>query len=600
MPTSRVATKAKIRYVNYSLFDIPEDALPVPIAKETVCSICGENVPGGSYECPNCGVLIKDVPDLPAIEGSFAWEVVSKNYNGVYRIYRLKDGTPVCNCKSFLFQRGVQADESGFIVCKHMKGEVMVMPANGFQKLHPWQEIILKKLGVTPAEGLSSEQANFIIEKILSQIGIDYHEFVDLAKSNPSYELLPLYSFGVELEGLIRNREEMKEKLEENNIKAVVTGYSHAMQNGIWRVGDDGSVRRNMSVEEQRDFRSMELTSPKLWGKAGFDEIKKVLAIWNSVGGAVNASCGFHVHVDAWDYSRDELGRLALVWAKIEPIVYYMVSKSRRRNTYCCWLRRSPQNVNGVIDPFTLRVSVNRYCAINFDAFNHYKTIEFRIHQGTMNPDKIINWIIFCLKLTQKVKEGLKHSHFSDNPTIEEVLDRLGIVNNSIPMIRKCREFLLARYKKFATEAEQEENTPSVFTNYNDFLNEIREGVQGRINMLFGDRHLKTYFPTINLNFFPSNHVKSLFYTTPSRRITISYENVIQLIDEATDGVINFPSLSSESSGRVYQVRYDSESETITCNCRAFRTHGRCLHAIAVARAMYLRDTLEKTKNLDF
>ena len=595
MPTSRVATKAKIRYVNYSLFDIPEDALPVPIAKETVCSICGENVPGGSYECPNCGVLIKDVPDLPAIEGSFAWEVVSKNHNGIYRIYRLKDGTPVCNCKSFLFQRGVQADESGFIVCKHMKGELLVMPANGFQKLHPWQEIILKKLGVTPAEGLSSEQANFIIEKILSQIGIDYHEFVDLAKSNPSYELLPLYSFGVELEGLIRNREEMKEKLEENNIKAVVTGYSHAMQNGIWRVGDDGSVRRNMSVEEQRDFRSMELTSPKLWGKAGFDEIKKVLAIWNSVGGAVNASCGFHVHVDAWDYSRDELGRLALVWAKIEPIVYYMVSKSRRRNTYCCWLRRSPQNVNGVIDPFTLRVSVNRYCAINFDAFNHYKTIEFRIHQGTMNPDKIINWIIFCLKLTQKVKEGLKHSHFSDNPTIEEVLDKLGIVENSIPIIRKCREFLIARYNAFKrAESDREPDIPD----YYGFLGEIKEFIRTKVNEVFTNRFGMESLVYRNSG-LPDNHMRNLASLAPSRRLSISYDEVSRLIRESTDGVINFPSLSSDSIG-AYQVRYDSENETLTCNCRAFRTHGRCLHAIAVARAMFLRDTLEKTKNLDF
>jgi len=99
------------------------------------------------------------------------------------------------------------------------------------------------------------------------------------------------------------------------------------MRNKTWKVGDDGSVRRNMSVEEQREYKSMELTSPKLFGCEGFDEIKKVLSIWREIGGIVNSSCGFHVHVDAWNYSRDDLRRLSLVWAKIEPVIYYLVSK---------------------------------------------------------------------------------------------------------------------------------------------------------------------------------------------------------------------------------------------------------------------------------
>lgn len=82
--------------------------------------------------------------------------------------------------------------------------------------------------------------------------------------------------------------------------------------------------------------------------------------------------------------------------------------------------------------------------------YQTYKTVEFRIHQGTMNADKVIYWVVFCLKLVQKVKEGLKWYHFSDNPTIEEVLEKIGITTNAILIIKKTREYLLERYQYFS------------------------------------------------------------------------------------------------------------------------------------------------------
>lgn len=607
MPVPRTATKTRIKYVNYNLFDVlNKDAPSVLETKKVTCSFCGRNVPENSYECPNCGALTEYVPELlPTFSNTFAWSVESQNYNGAYQIYRLQDESSVCTCKSFLLQRGIQTDELGFVVCKHIKeGELPPSATDKFQKIQPWQEVILKKIGVTPAEGLSFDQANFIIHELLSQNGISFAEFTALLKNNPFInELLPPYSFGVELEGLIRSRDDFQEKLYNNDIKAVLTNYDHTMRNGTWKIGDDGSVRRSLSQEEQRDFRSMELTSPKLWGYEGFREIRRVLSIWREIGGAVNASCGFHVHIDAFGFTRDELKRLVLVWAKIEPVIFYLVSKSRRHNSFCCWLRKNSGAAANIIDPFISRIEMNRYHALNLDAVNHYKTVEFRIHQGTMNPDKVINWVIFCLKLVQKVKEGLKHYHFSEEPSIEEVLDRLGIIENSIPIIKNCREFLISRYRKFKAEAEAREHTVD-FSSYNDFLNEVRREVMPRVNVTFRDRYMMSSFSFPDIANLPIGHIKRLLSVLPSRNLSIGYREVIQLLDEATDGVIGgvirFPSLSSNSSGRTYQVTYDSENETITCNCRAFRTNGHCLHTIAVARAIFIRNKLQQLEKFDF
>lgn len=557
-----------------------------------VCSVCGSAITENTYECPGCGVIIKKAPKRKhKPDRELIRTVESNNYNGEYRVYRLSDGTPFCDCLSFLFQRGT-VEENGVITCKHIRSTGVTFSSSSFKKVTDWQRTLLKKLGVTINDKLSAEQAYWIVSDLLKKMGVDYHNFISLLKSNPSYELLPLYSFGVELEGLIRNREQLNRKLQENNIRSILTGYSHAMQNRTWKVGDDGSVRRNNT---ETDYESMELTSPKLFGCEGFNEIKKALSTWREIGGAVNSFCGFHVHIDAWNYSRDDIKRLSLVWAKIEPVVYYLVSKSRRNNSYCIWLRKSPETVSRIVDPFNERIDINRYRALNLDAFNRYKTVEFRIHQGTMNVDKVINWVIFCLKLMQKVKEGLKHTSFSDSLTIEEVLDRIGIVKNSIPIIRNCREFLIARYYAFKrAESDREPNIPD----YYGFLGEIKEFIRTRVNEVFRSR-FGMGSVVYSHSGLPDNHVRNLASLLPSRRLSISYDEVSQLLRESRDGTIRFPSLSSDSSG-TYQVRYDAESETLTCSCRTFRIHNHCIHSMATARAICLTQMLRNFETFDF
>ncbi|MCL4491835.1 MAG: amidoligase family protein, partial [Nitrospirae bacterium] len=73
--------------------------------------------------------------------------------------------------------------------------------------------------------------------------------------------------------------------------------------------------------------------TPKLFGAEGFELIRKVLNIWNDLGGTVNRTCGTHVHIDAWNWDVPHMLELARIWAKIEQkVLWYLVSPSRRGN----------------------------------------------------------------------------------------------------------------------------------------------------------------------------------------------------------------------------------------------------------------------------
>ncbi|NPV51770.1 MAG: hypothetical protein HPY60_11335, partial [Candidatus Methanofastidiosum sp.] len=311
------------------------------------CHVCGSPINDvDSYECPFCGVIIKTAPKRKErAERTLLKTVESENKNGTYSIYRLQDGTFYCNCLSFLRQRGVKEESYG-LTCKHIRNE---LPNLGFNlnsvsaepvPVTSWQKVMLKKLGVVPHEKLSREQAYWIIRDSLDLIGVDYRDFISLVRENSTYELLPVRAYGVELEGLVRNRMELFNRMREEGYRVKLCGYNHEIDNNLWKVGDDGSVRRSMTDDERSNYESVELTSPKLFGDVGFRKISKALEIWNSIGSHVNNSCGFHVHIDLYDYDSDDLARLMLVWMKIEPIIYFLVSLSRRNNGFTIFMRR--------------------------------------------------------------------------------------------------------------------------------------------------------------------------------------------------------------------------------------------------------------------
>ena len=552
-----------------------------------ICDYCGSSISiTNNYECPNCGVIIKVAPKRKEeSQRIFLTIVESENKNGMYHIYKLQDGTFFCDCLSFLFQKGVTEFKGG-LTCKHIRqflnsNEV----ATNIEPQTPttWQRVLLKKLGITPHEKLSREQAYWVIKEILFKIGVEYKEFINLLTKNPKYELLPIYAFGIELEGLIKSRNEMYQKMKDAGFKVVMTGYDHTIENDLWKVGDDGSVRRNMNDEEQEQFQSIELTSPKLFGDEGFKKIKKAIEIWDEIGGCVNNSCGYHIHIDAFNYNDDDLIRLLLVWMKIESVIYFLVSPSRRNNDrYAKMLRREiPPEIARLLLGINLDVNRDRYYALNRVAYDRYRTVEFRIHQGTRNFEKIKYWAVFCLKLMEKVKKGLKWYHFTENPTIEEVLDKVGIVENAVPLIRETRKYLIERYNYFKNESNGNYDLPELQ------LGGIKESLSRLLKDSYNSRiFVRGHYPRIHYKNFAAYIPRNIY----------SYEEIKNSRNGNT-----FKIRSSSNESRFYTVKYNPEDGRLTCTCRGFRHHGRCLHSINVARFICIEEWLEKVNNnLDF
>ena len=48
----------------------------------------------------------------------------------------------------------------------------------------------------------------------------------------------------------------------------------------------------------------------------------------------------------------------------------------------------------------------DRYCKINAESFFRHKSIEFRQHSGTINYDKISNWILFLHGIVSYSEKG--------------------------------------------------------------------------------------------------------------------------------------------------------------------------------------------------
>jgi hypothetical protein len=138
--------------------------------------------------------------------------------------------------------------------------------------------------------------------------------------------------------------------------------------------------------------------------KYGFEPLHKLCKALDKAGCYVNETCGLHVHLDARHLKRPSVERVGASLGHSLPILKYLVPKSRQKNTYC------ELRVSKLVKITTLAGNnEERYCAINLTSYPKYKTIEIRLHQGTIDSKQIQSWIellrvISNAKLTSPLK----------------------------------------------------------------------------------------------------------------------------------------------------------------------------------------------------
>jgi len=252
------------------------------------------------------------------------------------------------------------------------------------------------------------------------------------------YAEMPSIRFGLEIEMIIPNgrRDGFTLKTIAHNLSRFMDrpvrfeGYTHKTTN-YWKIVTDSSIN------DGEDDLCFELVSPVLQGEAGLSSLRDIMDSARRMGISTNASCGFHVHVDAEEQyspvgSLQSLTRIAQCFVSLENAFDLLVALSwetavtngRRanKNRYCKsnrltfgeksnrqrWkqlsLVQSLEELVALMNP-----SGDRYRKLNLTNINKpYRpsTLEFRQHGGVEDLQEAEAWVRLLLCFCQNAACG--------------------------------------------------------------------------------------------------------------------------------------------------------------------------------------------------
>jgi hypothetical protein len=144
-------------------------------------------------------------------------------------------------------------------------------------------------------------------------------------------------------------------------------------------------------------------------------QINEIATKLKAAGPIITKDCGLHIHIDARDYNFYDIAKLIKVYAAIEPVLFMMVPAHRRKSKFCLpcgqlyknaiasdtrdtYFAKKTSVVFGTYNNYDSnanrksKYNAARYNALNLHSWFYRGTIEFRLIEGTVDPDYIINW----------------------------------------------------------------------------------------------------------------------------------------------------------------------------------------------------------------
>lgn len=209
-----------------------------------------------------------------------------------------------------------------------------------------------------------------------------------------------------------------------------------------WRVKSDGSLSGGPGRT------GWEIVSPPMRGQDGIDQVRTACRVLKTQCDAKpNRTCGLHVHHEVADYTIDDFKRLVRGWTNSQDAIDLLVSPSRRgrgASQYC--QRLSSGEVSSIMSAGTVRDltylrRVSRYRTLNLLSYARYGTVEIRQHQGTVEAEKVVNWILFG----QSVIEHARQDTLPRTTTVSDLFTRIGE-----RLADEAQAFLTRRSESFA------------------------------------------------------------------------------------------------------------------------------------------------------
>lgn len=210
-----------------------------------------------------------------------------------------------------------------------------------------------------------------------------------------TYKFMPFNrKFGVEIEAHGITKATIVRKLRAAGINVEIEGYNHTTTIN-WKVVTDGSVNGD---------NAWELVSPILEGTAGLTELETVCNVLEANHVKVNKSCGLHIHFDAQAMKAEQVKNVLINYANFETIIDSFLPTSRRENnnTYCKSVKGFESRIQNMTTISQMANEMSgRYYKMNLQSYSRHQTIEFRQHSGTVEFNKISNWILFLHNLVE-------------------------------------------------------------------------------------------------------------------------------------------------------------------------------------------------------
>lgn len=214
--------------------------------------------------------------------------------------------------------------------------------------------------------------------------------------------------------------------------------------------GTDGSI------SPPDGFRGFEFRMEPMEFDKSHTHVKKLLKYVKENGSDVNKSCGFHTHVShPIFFDATFIKKLMFFWIAIEDVIMSTQPHSRMSNFYCKrylfqYINDYGHDIPRAKDELISDMSrKDRYSALNLTALQKHGTIEVRLHAGTLDEDKIINWTIFLKSIFDYVKDSY-NSKVVKGLFDEEVGDeKIAKVFKLLKLPEEVSKFYTERIQKF-------------------------------------------------------------------------------------------------------------------------------------------------------
>lgn len=190
-----------------------------------------------------------------------------------------------------------------------------------------------------------------------------------------------------------------------------------------WTIKSDGSVRGG------------EMVSPPLMidDAAQRAQVDRAVAALKSVGAYTDNSAGIHVHIDGSGMDYSQVAAVARIFTKFEDCIYRVASSgwtsmrtgtsqyakplpfsNAQRIARAKTLDQVAEGYYGAGSNLTYRMQAHhdssRYYGLNLHSWFYRKTIEFRIFNSSLNPERIQGYIGMCMAMVQDARNGFKRS----------------------------------------------------------------------------------------------------------------------------------------------------------------------------------------------